>query len=240
LGGGAKASPVSIFIQTIQQKGGVRLLYGGAGLFCASNSLKSGIRFFTFDAAREAFRKRFSGSVSDPIITLSAGCMAGIAESVLVVVPGETVKTRIIEDQRRAGGPQYRGSVDAVRKLLANEGIAGVYRGVTPVTMKQTANAMVRFGTYNFILDLFKGRSATGKASAVNTAVAGGLAGIVTVYCTMPFDSIKTRLQAASKGGVKQTTFSCCKQMIQTEGVKSLWKGTTPRLARLTVRQPTV
>jgi solute carrier family 25 citrate transporter 1 len=102
------------------------------------------------------------------------------------------------------------------------------------VTLKQSSNAVVRFTSYNFLLDqtrLLLGE----RRRAVSSVIAGAGAGLITVYCTMPMDNIKTRLQAI--GGMERYSGSwdCLKTMVREESVSSLWKGTSPRLVRLTV-----
>ena len=58
----------------------------------------------------------------------------------------------------------------------------------------------------------------------------GALAGTITVYTTMPLDVVKTRLQSI---GAKGNIISNLLQVVQNDGVLSLWKGATPRLGRL-------
>jgi solute carrier family 25 (mitochondrial citrate transporter), member 1 len=159
---------------------------------------------------------------------LMAGMCAGIAESVAVLTPGENLKTRFIDD--RAGAQLYRSSAHAIRSIAINEGLLSFFRGVVPVTVKQTSNAMVRFTSYNYISDTLQP-----SLGASTSIVAGALAGIVTVYCTMPFDNIKTQLQSLQGRRVYHGSLDCVIKMVSDGGVRRLWKGTTPRLVRLSV-----
>lgn len=168
---------------------------------------------------------------------LVAGLLAGVCESVLVVTPGETIKTKLIDDRQRPGGPQFKGSFDAIRQLLQSQGLRGIYQGVVPVTMKQSCNAMVRFTSYNWFLERlrdFAGSSSTD----LQPVLAGSFAGVVTVYCTMPFDTLKTRVQSLGGGQQSRGTWQTLLLIFRNEGPLVLWKGTTPRLIRLTVRDP--
>jgi solute carrier family 25 citrate transporter 1 len=72
-----------------------------------------------------------------------AGVMAGVAESITVVTSGENSKTKIVEDQ--CGARQYRSATDAIQSIIRTSSRNGLFRGVVPVTMKQGANALVRF-----------------------------------------------------------------------------------------------
>lgn len=171
--------------------------------------------------------KDASGKTS-VIGNIMAGICAGITESVAVLTPGENLKTRLIDD--RAGAQIYRSSTHAIRTIAVSEGLLSFFRGVVPVTVKQTSNAMVRFTSYNYLSNSLQ--SSLGASTSV---IAGALAGIVTVYCTMPFDNIKTQLQSLQGSRVYSGSWDCARKMVLDDGVSRLWKGTTPRLVRLSV-----
>ncbi|KAE8146984.1 mitochondrial carrier domain-containing protein [Aspergillus avenaceus] len=211
---------------------GIRHLYTGSMAFCVSNASKSGVRFVAFDSARKWMPVDSSGRVT-PVGNMSAGLIAGITESVLVVTPGETLKTKVIDD--RAGARVYQSAGHAVRTVLRTEGVSGLYQGTLPVTLKQSSNAMVRFTSYNFFLNQLRALPASHAQGGWITVISGALAGVVTVYATMPFDTIKTRLQAVGARTRYRNSVDCLRSVLTTEGVLALWKGTTPRLARLSI-----
>ena len=210
---------------------GLRQLYVGAGAFCVANSSKTAVRFLSFDIAKGMLSNDPNTRKVSPTNNMLAGMIAGTAEALLVVTPGETLKTKLVDD--RAGPKAYHSTTHAIRTILAGEGPAGLYRGVDPVTLKQSANAMVRFTSYTFLLDWLHLVSQSGAVPAV----AGAVAGIVTVYATMPFDSIKTRMQAIGGNDLYRSAWHCVRSVVHVEGAQSLWKGTTPRLVRLSVSQ---
>lgn len=207
--------------------------------FCLSNACKSGVRLFAFNTVRqwmpiEGGTKTSPGKVT-PFGNMFAGILVGVAESVLVVTPGETLKTKIIDDQ----GRKYKSAVHAVRSIVSTEGVQGLYREVLPVTLKQSANAMVRFTSYNILLNQLQAwgsqDSHNNRPSKTNTVIAGALAEVINVYATMPFDTLKTRLQAIDGRQRYTGTFDCLRSILSNEGARILWRGTTPRLARLSV-----
>ncbi|KAK1147520.1 hypothetical protein N8T08_000861 [Aspergillus melleus] len=235
--GSTRQSLLTLLTSTIRHHG-LRTLYTGSGVFCASNASKSAIRFFAFDSARKAMPTDPHGKVT-PLGNMCAGLVAGIAEAVVVVTPGETIKTKMIDD--RAGPRRYRSTAHGIGSIVSREGLPGLYRGVVPVTLKQSANAMVRFTSYNFILSqlavitIGEGTQQQGWRKSMNTMVAGALAGVVTVYATMPFDTIKTRLQAGDARQRYTGSVDCLRSVVVKEGFSALWRGTTPRLVRLSV-----
>ncbi|CAI7657050.1 unnamed protein product [Penicillium manginii] len=227
-GGAQKQSLLQLLTSTVRQHG-VRALYTGSGVFCASNASKSAIRFFTFDTAKQYMPTDGKGKVT-PLGNMGAGLLAGVAEAVIVVTPGETIKTKMIDD--RAGPKLYRSTSHGVLSIVKKEGLPGIYRGMIPVTLKQSANAMVRFTSYNVILSKMQANSLP---ASICTVLAGAMAGVVTVYATMPFDSVKTRLQAVDGNQRYRGSLDCFRSVITQEGISALWRGTTPRLVRLSV-----
>jgi len=51
----------------------------------------------------------------------------------------------------------------------------------------------------------------------------------------MPFDNVKTRVQSGTR--IYASMMDCVRKTLHEEGVLAFWRGTTPRLVRLTVRE---
>lgn len=165
-----------------------------------------------------------------------AGVCAGVAESVTVLTPGENIKTKLIDGGSKNAGTVYTSSTQALSAVLRESGVRGLYRGVVPVAMKQSANAVVRFTSYGYFLAATRQVLSNNKSiNVIAPALAGGMAGVVTVYATMPFDNVKTKMQSIQGGRAYSGSFDCARQIFSNEGLKGLWKGTVPRLMRLSV-----
>lgn len=190
------------------------------------------MRFLTFDTVRNLLPVDSSAGKPLPVSTMLAGMAAGVAESVSVLTPGENLKTKLVED--KSGKREMRSASHALRVIVAQNGLPGIFRGVVPVTIKQSSNAMVRFTSYSALLDWVKPRLDRIGSVTMAPAVAGAAAGVVTVYATMPFDVVKTRMQGRSDNRVG--TFTVFRTILQQSGIRGLWRGTMPRLARLSVR----
>ena len=94
---------------------------------------------------------------------------------------------------------------------------------------------MVRFTSYNLLSDLLKPVLTKYGAPGTTSVVAGAVAGVITVYATMPFDNLKTKLQAVDGRQAYSGSLDCARKVVTAEGLAALWKGTTPRLVRLSV-----
>ncbi|KAF4981502.1 hypothetical protein FZEAL_2687 [Fusarium zealandicum] len=226
----SSVSPLRLLITTVKSNG-VGVLYTGAGAFCVSNASKSGVRFLTFDSIRSRLARDPTTGKPTSLSNMVAGVAAGVAESITVVTPGESIKTKIVED--RAGPRRFKSTRDAIRTTANEQGLRGFYRGVVPVTLKQGSNALVRFTSYHAIFDTIQPYVKKSGRDGLTAPLAGASAGIVTVYATMPFDTIKTRMQGVGTGGGKQGSLYYVASVLRESGVRGLWKGTTPRLVRL-------
>ncbi|KZT54735.1 citrate transporter [Calocera cornea HHB12733] len=229
---GQKApGPITIVRETIRDRG-ILGLYAGVGAPIIGNAAKAGVRFLCYDYFKGMLADK-DGKVSPPR-SLVAGLGAGMMEAIIAVTPTETIKTKLIDDSRRAEPKYPKGVIPGTAAIIREEGIAGIYRGLFPVMMRQGANSAVRFSTYSTMKQFVQGNARPGQAlpSWVTFGI-GAIAGIVTVYVTMPLDVIKTRMQSLTARQQYRNSFHCAYRIFTEEGVLRFWKGTTPRLARL-------
>jgi solute carrier family 25 citrate transporter 1 len=82
-------------------------------------------------------------------------------------------------------------------------------------------------GSYNQLKELSKQYKMPQNVGT--TFATGAVAGVITVYATQPFDTIKTRSQSAN--GAK--TMEAVRSVLYDHGVRGFWKGSTMRLSRL-------
>ncbi|KAF8647564.1 hypothetical protein AX16_006621 [Volvariella volvacea WC 439] len=228
--GGKKEAPLTIIRETLKTKG-ITGLYSGCTALIIGNATKAGVRFVSYDHFKQLLADP-QGKVSAPR-SLLAGLGAGMMEAIFAVTPSETIKTKLIDDAKRPN-PQYRGLIHGTVQIVKAEGLFGIYRGLFPVMMRQGANSAVRFTTYTTLKQLVQGTSRPGQPlpSAITFGI-GAIAGLVTVYTTMPLDVIKTRMQTLEARSQYRNSFHCAYRIFTEEGILRFWTGTTPRLARL-------
>ncbi|KAF5352929.1 hypothetical protein D9758_007956 [Tetrapyrgos nigripes] len=230
--GGKKTPPLTIVRETLA-KHGVTGLYSGCGALVIGNAAKAGVRFLSYDWFKSKLVDR-EGKLSAPR-SLLAGLGAGMVEAIFAVTPSETIKTKLIDDSHRPN-PQYRGLVHGTVSIVRQEGISGIYRGLFPVMMRQGANSAVRFTTYNTLKQLVQGAAGARPGQQLPSTITfgiGAVAGLVTVYTTMPLDVIKTRMQSLEARQNYKNSFHCAYRIFTEEGILRFWTGTTPRLTRL-------
>lgn len=149
------------------------------------------IGFVAFDMYKSLLADA-EGKVSGPA-TVIAGFGAGATESLLAVTPFESIKTQLIDD-RKSANPRMRGFLHGSRIIAQEKGVRGFFQGFVPTTARQAANSAVRFSSYTALKQMAQSYVTPGeKLGAASTFGLGGLAGIITVYTTMPIDTVKTR-----------------------------------------------
>ncbi|KAJ5891947.1 uncharacterized protein N7473_008175 [Penicillium subrubescens] len=218
----AKTNPMRLILEVARQEG-VRSLYTGCTTLIVGTAGKAAVRFLSYDTIRNVLSDE-NGKLSAGG-GLLAGMAAGAVESVLAVTPTERIKTALIDDAKT--NRQFKSGLHAATVLVKRHGPSELYRGLVSTTIKQSATSAVRMGTYNILKEMTKKQ---GIASNVFTSFGtGALAGIVTVYATQPFDTIKTRAQSVQGAGIVEAV----KSVMQDYGIKGFWKGSSMRLGRL-------
>ena len=215
-------NPFKVVGQVFRDEG-VRALYKGCSSLVVGSVGKDGVRFLSFDIIKNAFADPETGGLS-PARNMLAGMTSGVVASLFAVTPTERIKTALIDDARNE--KRFKSAPHAVKLIYQETGLLGIYRGFAGNTLKQASATAFRMGTYNILKEYERARDIE-QSTTVNFAN-GAVAGIVTTYSTMPFDTIKTRSQSA-KGA---STVDAFKSIMADGGVKMFWRGTTMRLGR--------
>lgn len=215
---------------------GYKSFYRGVGIVSAGGMAKSVVRMGVYDRLKRALQTADGGLSGGR--SLIAGIGAGMAETLLVVVPTETVKTKIVQATTLPKEHDFhkasKSSLEAVRTLSSVGGARVMYAGLTATLCRQMSSAMIRFGTYQTLKNLVGGSMRPGqKLPSGITFGLGALSGMATVFSTMPFDVVKTRMQSIGARARYRNTWWCLVHTVQDEGLRTLWRGSTMRLCRL-------
>jgi solute carrier family 25 citrate transporter 1 len=205
--------------------------YRGVSTLIVGSTPKAAVRFGAYNWFSNQLKDE-KGKLSTTG-TLLAGLGAGVTEAIVAVTPMETVKTKFIHDNNKAVDQRkYRGLVHGVRTIVAEEGLRGVYQGLFPTMLKQGGNQACRFFVFNQLKALTTSQTGRKDLNAMESMLLGGVAGIISVYVTMPFDVVKTRMQGLEAKNYKGS-IDCTMRVLSDEGIFALWKGTVPRLSRV-------
>ncbi|KAH8928265.1 tricarboxylate transport protein-like protein [Atractiella rhizophila] len=214
-------NPFSVLLQAYKNEG-LRSIYRGVGIMVIGSVGKDAVRFLSFDTVKNAFAS--SDGTLTPMRSMGAGMAAGVMASIFAVTPTERVKTALIDDARSA--KRFANTSAAIKAILKEDGLIGLYRGFQGTTLKQAGATSFRMGSYNILKD-FESRKGIKQSTVVNFAN-GACAGVITTLATQPFDTIKTRSQAAKR----TTMMEAIRDIWADGGIKSFWRGTVMRLGR--------
>ncbi|KAI0897887.1 mitochondrial carrier [Annulohypoxylon nitens] len=161
------------------------------------------------------------------------GSMAG-AFGAFMVYPIDLVKTRM-QNQRGADPGQrlYKNSIDCFRKVIANEGVRGLYSGVLPQLVGVAPEKAIKLTVNDLVRGWFTDPK-TGHIKWEYEVLAGGSAGACQVVFTNPLEIVKIRLQV--QGEVAKATEGAQKRsamwIVKNLGLAGLYKGASACLLR--------
>lgn len=167
---------------------------------------------------------------------VGAGTAACIAD--LITFPLDTAKVRLqIQGESKlavaAKTAQYRGVFGTMATMVKTEGPTSLYSGLVAGLQRQMSFASVRIGLYDTVKQFYtKGSEHAGIGSRL---LAGCTTGAMAVAVAQPTDVVKVRFQAqarAEAGRRYQGTLDAYKTIAREEGIRGLWKGTSPNITR--------
>jgi solute carrier family 25 (adenine nucleotide translocator) protein 4/5/6/31 len=162
---------------------------------------------------------------------VTAGGLAGTG-SLTFVYSLDYARTRLANDMKstknQGSGRKYSGLFDVYKKTIAEDGVAGLYRGFTISAVGIFVYRGLYFGLYDSIMPLVpKENSNVGTRFAVGycVTVAAGLA-------SYPIDTIRRRMMMAGGLSAYKGSLDCATKIFKEEGVKSFFKGAAANVLR--------
>eukprot|EP00658_Telonema_sp_P-2_P004961 TRINITY_DN11854_c0_g1_i1.p1 TRINITY_DN11854_c0_g1~~TRINITY_DN11854_c0_g1_i1.p1 ORF type:complete len:220 (+),score=41.71 TRINITY_DN11854_c0_g1_i1:288-947(+) len=179
------------------------------------------IQFTAFEKAKQGLA---GSGVSGPLLSLSAGAIAGIT-AVACTYPLDTVRARLALQTEGLAQTSYTGVLDALRRIPAEEGPLAFYRGIGATMLGATPYASLKFGTYEMTKAFFcriRGISES-ELPGKFRVLAGSLAGIGAMTICYPFDVVRRRMQT---GAAYDSAWMALKTIAQDEGIaRGLYRG---------------
>ncbi|KAF4123843.1 solute carrier family 25 (peroxisomal adenine nucleotide transporter), member 17 [Geosmithia morbida] len=186
---------------------------------------------------------------NDNVAHALAGAGGGLL-SMILTYPLITLSTRAQVESRKAESK----FADAVRKIVAREGVAGLYSGINSALFGISITNFVYYYWYEWTRAFFEkaavraGR-ASKKLTTVESMIAGAIAGSATVVMTNPIWVVNTRVTThrrdqGSAGDVESAkaapgaesavgppgTVATLMSLLRNEGPQALFSGVLPAL----------
>ncbi|KAH9301774.1 hypothetical protein KI387_013357 [Taxus chinensis] len=238
--------------QTIAAEG-PRGLYKGMGAPLATVAALNAV-LFTARGQMETLVRTEPGmplSVGQQVI---CGAGAGVAVSMLAC-PTELVKCRLQAQSALATGEaaavatagtttgastviaasiKYNGPIDVAKHVLKSEGgIRGLFKGLAPTLAREVPGNAVMFGVYESLKQYFAGGRDTSGLGQLALLTSGGLSGAAFWLAVYPTDVVKSVIQVDDFRRPKYSgAIDAFKKIAASEGIKGLYKGFGPAMAR--------
>jgi solute carrier family 25 uncoupling protein 8/9 len=161
----------------------------------------------------------------------------------MVLQPTDVVKVRLQAEGRLPAGAvrRYNGAIDAYRKIIAQEGVLGLWTGYGPNLARNCVVNATELVAYDQSKQFFL---ASGLPDNISTHILSGLsAGLAATLLGSPVDVVKTRVMAAKApaagvGGVIvepefKGPIDCAVKLLKRDGPLAFYKGFIPNFARI-------
>ncbi|KAG0345723.1 hypothetical protein BG004_003205 [Podila humilis] len=165
------------------------------------------------------------------VYQLLAGTMAGFAE-VVCMHPLDLVKTRLQLQVLKGpfAPPQpynlhYKSMTEAFSKIVSNEGILRLWRGVVPPLVAESAKRTIKFGANEQLGFALKKLFSIDNFSMTQAGFVGALAGATEAFWVTSFDLVKVRLQDRSGLDQYRGTMDCIRKIAAQEGILTFGHG---------------
>ncbi|KAJ3104594.1 mitochondrial aspartate-glutamate transporter agc1 [Phlyctochytrium bullatum] len=167
------------------------------------------------------------------VYNFALGSIAG-AIGATFVYPIDLVKTRMQNQRAKVVGELlYKNSWDCFRKVVRNEGVAGLYSGLLPQLLGVAPEKAIKLTMNDLVRSKLKDK-ATGKVPLWGEILAGSVAGASQVVFTNPLEIVKIRLQVQGEAakGVEGAPKRSALWIVRNLGLVGLYKGAGACLLR--------
>ncbi|XP_076657310.1 mitochondrial 2-oxoglutarate/malate carrier protein [Halictus rubicundus] len=177
------------------------------------------------------FCQRHFGSVNFPTM-IGIGTISGVVGS-FVGTPTDLVLVRMIADMKLPPEKRwnYRNGFSGLIQIAKKDGVTSLWRGAVPTMVRGGVVNGTQLSTYSRakLMLLDTGHFEDGVLLQFCAAM---ISGLMTCVTSLPMDVAKTRIQNWTGPTKPPNVFATIIDIVQKEGVKSLWRGFLPYYAR--------
>lgn len=165
------------------------------------------------------------------------GGLAGMGATVFVQ-PLDLVKNRMQLSGAGGGKKQYSSSFNALTTILKQEGVVGIYTGLSAGLLRQATYTTTRLGIYTSLFEKFSKDGVP--PNFLTKALIGVTAGGIGAFVGTPAEVALIRMTADGRLPKDQqrgysSVVNALSRIVQEEGVLALWRGCIPTVGRAMV-----
>eukprot|EP00238_Polyblepharides_amylifera_P001793 CAMPEP_0196572728 /NCGR_PEP_ID=MMETSP1081-20130531/2717_1 /TAXON_ID=36882 /ORGANISM="Pyramimonas amylifera, Strain CCMP720" /LENGTH=345 /DNA_ID=CAMNT_0041890141 /DNA_START=45 /DNA_END=1082 /DNA_ORIENTATION=+ len=145
-----------------------------------------------------------------------------------LLYPLTVVKTRLMVGSSHHSG--FQGAVSMAQKIVRDNGVPGLYRGLSMVLVGAIPSRMIYLST----LEMARAKSEVGtrmldlgpaSAASLNNFIGGAAASLMAQAVVVPVDVISQRLMLQDGPNKSHSAVDMMKRIVQTEGVGGFYRG---------------
>ncbi|KAH8998841.1 hypothetical protein EDB86DRAFT_2828382 [Lactarius hatsudake] len=192
------------------------------------------LSFWAYDASKKLIHYFTPNRTNSALSTgeLAAAGFLSAVPTTFVTAPVERAKVLLQVQGQGGSGPQYKGVVDVIGHLYKEGGIRSIFRGTFATLARDGPGSAAYFATYEITKKALAPVGAQSSDLNIGQVIlAGGTAGVAMWAIAIPPDVLKSRLQSAPTGTYSGIV-DCARKTIAADGVRALWKGFGPAMAR--------
>lgn len=194
------ASPLSLreTLRSLYAEGGLRYIFlPGLEASVMREMVYSGAKAGLYVPLRDYFSAGHKDSAGAKVAAaLGTGTLGSLAAN-----PIDVVKVRLMTDPQR-----YPSTLAAFPIILRSEGLAGLYRGLAPSTLRGACVSAGELATYDVVKGALRERLFAGRDGVPLHVAASLITGGVAAVVAAPFDLIKSRAMSATGSAVRIST----------------------------------
>eukprot|EP00850_Spirogloea_muscicola_P014707 SM000107S14073 [mRNA] locus=s107:395748:397164:+ [translate_table: standard] len=236
-GGGSAAEVLGTLLKRGQQ-GRVASVDLRVGI--ARAALSKGAQFVTYEAVR---RRAERGLGANPRILplphdAEVSSLAGAAAGIVSTLASYTFE--VLLDKTALAKDKYGGIGKAVKRVLREEGVPGLYRGITPALAGVVPGAAASFLAYDTLVSAWRRQLHREDIGTMRTLAAGAGAGAMSSALVYPLEVARKRLSfsglpACAAGDVAarssyRTLGGALRGVVREEGVRGLYRGLSAQM----------
>lgn len=227
----------------IWKREGVRGLYRGLGITLWGYLPSFALYFPIYHGAKIWLARNWDHAQgrSPAIIHVLAASIAGALTN-LVTNPLWVIRTRLMTQHALDGEHTlYKGSLDALRTILAQEGVRGLYKAAS-MSIVGVAHVAIQFPCYEWLKEHFR-RASNNQSSLAsgaetfrlgNILLASTVSKVLASTATYPHEIIRTRLQIQRTGAPRYGgVLDACRKIWREEGLRGFYRGLGVNILRV-------
>lgn len=219
-------------LRSMLREEGIRSYYRGLSASIWAFVPNWAIYWYTY----ETFKRTYSKNAARPtpyVHIMSALSAGGI--TAITTAPFWTLKSRLQVDMTaNVAARRYKSVPHGFRKIMAEEGVSGLYKGLTP-TLFGLGHVAIQFPLYEHLKATLSG-GAYDDLKAAHVLVASSLSKIVASAVFYPHEVLRTRIQVdrtVARAGVEPVRMlRLLKDIVRKDGAKGLYRGFGTNLMR--------